>query len=188
MAEVDVRGDLVHARPPDLAVFFCERRELLHCRTVRLDRRMARHARGGWCDSYHLARVGIRMTPLALQLQVPGVHLVAEGNRLLGGRRGDLPCGLRRSGVPDAEDRGESEERSPAESHRFPARICSARYSDARIDNDRIVSVGFCEPPVTKLLPSTTNRFLTSWLWFHLLSTLVLGLSPIRHVPSSWML
>jgi hypothetical protein len=27
--------------------------------------------------------------------------------------------------------------------HRFDVRICSAMYSDARIDNDRIVIVGF---------------------------------------------
>ena len=56
------------------------------------------------------------------------------------------------------------------------------------MESDRIVIVGFCEPPVTKLLPSTTNRFLMSWLWFHLFSTLFFGLSPMRQVPSSWML
>lgn len=46
----------------------------------------------------------------------------------------------------------------------FPCRICSARYSDARIDSARIVIVGFCHPPLAKLLPSTTNRFFISWL------------------------
>src|SRR5437867_13201618 len=127
------------------------------------------------------------MTSLAVQLQISSVHFVAERNRLLGRVRNNLFFGL--SGhLPKAEDHAQSEGKNPPKLHRFPARNCSARYSDARIDNDRIVSVGFCDPPVTKLLPSTTNRFLTSWLWFHLLSTLVLGLSPIRHVPSSWML
>src|SRR4051812_15530653 len=69
--------------------------------------------------------------------------------------------------------------------YKLPVRICSATYSEARIESARIVSVGFCDPPTTKLLPSTTKRFFTSWLWFHLLSTLVRGLSPIRHVPNS---
>jgi hypothetical protein len=44
------------------------------------------------------------------------------------------------------------------------SRIWSARYSDARIESDRIVIVGFCHPQVTKAAPSTTNRFLMSWL------------------------
>src|SRR3954469_15157919 len=56
------------------------------------------------------------------------------------------------------------------------------------MDSERIVRVGFCQPQVTKLAPSTTKRFLTSWLWFHLLSTLFFGSSPIRQVPSSWSL
>ena len=37
--------------------------------------------------------------------------------------------------------------------------------------------VGFCHPAVTKLAPSTTKRFFTSWLWHHLLSTLFFGSS-----------
>src|SRR6185437_2161515 len=67
----------------------------------------------------------------------------------------------------------------------FPCRICAARCSEARIDSARIVMVGFCQPQLTKLAPSTTNRFLMSWLWHHGFSTLVFGSVPILHVPNS---
>src|SRR4051812_7286400 len=66
--------------------------------------------------------------------------------------------------------------------------ISPARYSDARIDNARMVIVGFCHPALVKLAPSTTNRFLWSWLWHHLFNTLRFESSPIRQVPTSWML
>src|SRR6266702_2521698 len=66
--------------------------------------------------------------------------------------------------------------------------ISPARYSDARIDNARIVIVGFCHPALVKLAPSTTNRFLWSWLWHHLFNTLRFGSSPMRQVPTSWIL
>ncbi len=102
------------------------------------------------------------------------MDLVAERDRLL--RRYRRPLGKRAQ--------------NPYETrlHRFFERIWSAMWSEARIDNDKMVIVGFWYPPVTKLLPSTTNRFLMSWDWFHLLSTLDFGSSPMRHVPSSWML
>src|ERR1019366_8258070 len=45
-----------------------------------------------------------------------------------------------------------------------PWRICSARCSEARMDNERMVIVGFCQPHVTKAEASTTYRFLISWL------------------------
>src|SRR5262249_44170799 len=69
-----------------------------------------------------------------------------------------------------------------------PRLNCSTAYSLARIESARIVSVGLTHPLDTKQLPSTTNRFLMSWDWFHLLSTDVFGSSPIRAVPTSWML
>ncbi len=56
------------------------------------------------------------------------------------------------------------------------------------MESEVSVMVGFCQPELTKLLPSTTKRFLMSWLWLHLLRTLVLGSLPMRQVPSSWML
>ena len=56
------------------------------------------------------------------------------------------------------------------------------------MESARIVMVGFCQPQVTKLAASTTKRFLMSWLWFQRFSTLVLGSSPMRQVPCSWML
>src|SRR2546425_10621879 len=64
-------------------------------------------------------------------------------------------------------------------------RIWSARYSAARIESARMVRVGFCEPDETNELPSTTNRFLISWLWLNLLRTDSFGLLPMRQVPSS---
>src|SRR5437867_9676615 len=115
MAEVDVSGDLVHAYPPDLAGFLRQGRKLLDRRAVGLDRRMAGHAGGGGCDSHNLPRIGIRMTPLALQLQITGVNFVAEWNRLLGRGRNNLP--FRLSGrLPDAEGRAQSEAVSPRNS------------------------------------------------------------------------
>lgn len=56
------------------------------------------------------------------------------------------------------------------------------------MERAKMVIVGFCQPAVAKLLPSTTNKFLMSWDWFHLLSTLFFGSSPMRQVPNSWML
>ncbi len=43
-----------------------------------------------------------------------------------------------------------------------PLLISSARCSEARMESARIVMVGFCQPAVTKLAPSTTKRFLMS--------------------------
>ena len=37
------------------------------------------------------------------------------------------------------------------------------------------------------MLPSTTNRFLTSWVWPNALVTEVFGSFPMRAVPSSWI-
>src|SRR5262245_31519411 len=100
------------------------------------------------------------MTHLALQLQSAGMHFVAERNRLYGRRV--LPL-RERDRVADqtyhAHRRNGS--RKP---HMLRCFICSARCSEARIESDRIVIVGFCHPQVTKLEPSTTNRFLMSWL------------------------
>ncbi len=53
-------------------------------------------------------------------------------------------------------------EARPTNVQTVPLLISSARCSDARMDSARIVMVGFCQPAVTKLAPSTTNRFLMS--------------------------
>jgi len=53
---------------------------------------------------------------------------------------------------------------SMSPSQTFCLLISLARYTEARIDSARIVIVGFCQPALTKLAPSTTNRFLWSWL------------------------
>ncbi len=50
-----------------------------------------------------------------------------------------------------------------------------------------IVQVGFWQDALTWLLPSTTNRFFTSWDCWNWLSTDVLGSVPMRAVPSSWI-
>ena len=72
--------------------------------------------------------------------------------------------------------------------HRFPVRICPARYSDSPHGQRQNRHGRILPAAGHEALPSTTNRFLMSWLWFHLFSTLVFGLSPMRHVPISWML
>ena len=50
-----------------------------------------------------------------------------------------------------------------------------------------IVQVGFWHDAFTWLLPSTTNRFFTSWDCWNWFSTDVFGSLPIRAVPSSWI-
>src|ERR1700749_3046296 len=67
----------------------------------------------------------------------------------------------------------------------FCRSISPARYSDARIDSDKIVIVGFCHPALVNCAPSTTNRFLWSCDWLNLFSTLFFGSFPILQVPTS---
>src|SRR5207249_3362536 len=76
------------------------------------------------------------------------------------------------------------------ESHRFQIActfICFPMYSAWRIASVTIVSVGFSAAPVVNWLPSEMNRFLTSWLWPHLLHTPSEGFALIRHVPKLWV-
>jgi len=87
VAEHHVSRNLVYARPPDLAIVFCERGQLLNLLAISPDFRMALHATGSGGNTHSLARIGIRMTLAALQLQSSCVHLVAESNWLLRGRR-----------------------------------------------------------------------------------------------------
>ena len=47
-----------------------------------------------------------------------------------------------------------------------------------------MVEVGFTPPLVTQMLPSTMNRFFTSWLRPHPLTTERSGSLPMRAVPS----
>jgi hypothetical protein len=49
-----------------------------------------------------------------------------------------------------------------------------------------MVEVGFTPPPVTKTLPSTMNRFLTSWQRPHSFTTERSGSVPMRAVPRRW--
>ena len=82
------------------------------------------------------------MTGSAVQLLFSGVNFMAEGKRLLR-RRSQLLCGI--------YGNSENARRRCQQSlcgllraiHKSPLRICSAIYSDARIDNARIVIVGF---------------------------------------------
>ena len=57
----------------------------------------------------------------------------------------------------------------------FP--IWSAMYSACRMASVTIVSVGFSAAPVVNWLPSETNRFFTSRVWPHLLTTPSRGVS-----------
>src|SRR6185312_15989699 len=60
--------------------------------------------------------------------------------------------------------------------------ILSATYSASAW----IVEVGFTPPDVTQMLPSTMNRFLTSWQRPQALTTDRSGSLPMRAVPSRW--
>src|SRR5215467_8160517 len=62
------------------------------------------------------------------------------------------------------------------------------RYSEARQESAMIVSVGFLSGFVTSGAPSVTNRFFTSCAWQYPFNTLDFGSSPIRAVPTSWMI
>src|SRR5438132_6963915 len=61
-------------------------------------------------------------------------------------------------------------------------------YSLVRIDNARIVHVGFLSACDTKGPPSATNKFLQSCAWHQRFVTEVFGSSPMRAPPSSWMM
>src|SRR6266513_26539 len=69
-----------------------------------------------------------------------------------------------------------------------PFFIWSAMYSLVRSESARIVQVGFLSACDTNGPPSVTNRFLQSCAWHQRLSTEVLGSSPMRMPPSSWMM
>jgi hypothetical protein len=56
---------------------------------------MALHADRRRGDSHGFAGIGIRMAPFALQLHFPGMLLVTERQRLLGGRLRGLGSGKR---------------------------------------------------------------------------------------------
>ena len=106
MAEYHVGRNLVNARPSNLAIVLCERSKLLDLLAINPDLRVALHAAGGRSNAHLLTWIGIRMTLAALQFQCPSVHLVAEGNRLLRGRRrllGSLRGGCQNTSNQEAE-------------------------------------------------------------------------------------
>src|SRR5438445_151327 len=164
VAEEHIGRYLVDPDPRDRLFARGETGQLLNCRPVLLHRLMASHAfrRGG--NSHHFAGVRHFVATGALQSQ-RDVLFVAVGNRL-----------NRRLGRENRRRHGEKSNTDQM----FFFRISSAMYSAARIESARMVSVGFCEPPETNELPSTTNRFFTSWLWLYLLSTEVFGSAPMR--------
>ena len=90
MTEENVSRDLIHTRPLDVATFFRKRCELLNRRAVGLDSGMARHALRGCNHRHHLPWIGVGMARFAWQLQIAGVDLMTERNRLLGGLFGSL--------------------------------------------------------------------------------------------------
>src|SRR5579885_2117243 len=177
VAEIHVAGDLVDAHPGDLTVLPGERRQLLDGRDVRFDRLVTGHALRGRRDSHHLPGVRHFVAVLALEAQRQ-VLLVAIGNGLFRRLAFLLRAQRQRQG---------HEQRQPP--HQIAlVRICSARYSEERMASARMVRVGFWHPPETNELPSTTNRLRMSWVCWNWFSTEVLGLSPMRQAPSSWIL
>src|SRR6185295_7079165 len=70
----------------------------------------------------------------------------------------------------------------------LPFLSSSARYSAVRHASATIVWVGFLSALLTNGAASATNRFFTSCDWQNLFSGLVCGSSPMRTVPTSWMI
>src|SRR5690606_3211042 len=77
-------------------------------------------------------------------------------------------------------------ERIRAHRLRFPS--SSARYSLLRMASAMIVSVGFLWALLANTPPSAMNRFGTSHAWPKAFVTEVAGSSPMRVVPTSWMI
>jgi hypothetical protein len=130
VAETHKGCDLVNPHPRNSAIVLSEGCQLLNPRTLGLDRRVALHTFRSRDKSHPFSGVRIRMAHLALQLQISRVCLMTEWQRLLGT--------LRRCSVKSRRHYYRD-----YKFQRFPARICSAIYSEARIDSDRIVIVGF---------------------------------------------
>src|SRR5678816_3212233 len=103
---------------------------------------MASHASLHLRDPHRLTGIGTRVAVLALQPHRQ-MLLVAIRNRL-----------LRRNGRIREEQKEQPD-------HSSPFFILSARYAEDRIERAIKVSVGFCAPPLTNALPSTTNNFFT---------------------------
>jgi hypothetical protein len=151
VAEKDITRDLVDSHPRNGLLSRGETGQFLNRRAVFLHRLVASHTFRGRRNSHHFTRIRHLMAIGALQAQ-GDVLLVTVRNRLdrrFGREKHNRNC----------------EQYYPAQTLFF--RISSAIYSADRIDSARIVSVGFCEPPETNELPSTTNRFFTSWLWLY---------------------
>src|SRR5690349_6743125 len=108
---------------------------------------MALHT-GGWRgDGHRLTRIGVWMAHFALQLQRAGMSLMAERKRLNRGVRLRLRGARlwRRSSDEKGGDYygSERDRKNARQFHTAPVRICSARYSEARMESERIVIVGF---------------------------------------------
>ncbi len=101
MTELDVAGNLVHARPSDRLLRIRKLLQFLDSRRVLRDRHMTSHALGRRRESFDLARIRIRMAVLALEPE-RNVQLVTEGHGLFGNV---MHLGRRRSGSGQAQQR-----------------------------------------------------------------------------------
>lgn len=77
------------------------------------------------------------MTQLALHFQRSRMHLMTERNGLLGRGR------LRERNTNCNRERNENPDQVLPRIHSAPVRICSAIYSEDRMESDRMVMVGF---------------------------------------------
>src|SRR5262245_5325250 len=163
MAEEHKSWNFIHPPPFDLALFLCIGAQSLNRRTINLHVLITLHAHCRRRQPHSITRVLVSVACRAFQPLRARVQLVTERNWLRRrGRRlffrlgdgGERTC---RSHTTKPDRRFQSHPNSPL-------RSCSAMYSEARIESDIFVRVGFCAPPVTKLPPSTTKRFLMSWL------------------------
>src|SRR5262245_4445065 len=155
-------------------------------------------------EVHELGHAGVRRAARALVLRDHDVRQHPHRLVLVGGEElGDEGLALRRLGGLAGLCDGSRSWHEPGErhgtddleqsastdlAHRLPFFRSSAMCSAVLHASARIVQVGFLSALLTNGPPSATNRFGTSWAWHHWFSTDVLGLSPMRVVPPSWII
>src|SRR5262245_20556188 len=88
VAEAHPLGNAVDPHPSKFAFLLAGGGEFLDMRAIGLHRGMALETDGRFGDPHHLTRIRIRMTLLALELEIACMPLMAERDRLFGtGRR-----------------------------------------------------------------------------------------------------
>ena len=143
MAEEHKTGNFIAPPPFDLALFLCIGRQSLNRRTINLHVLMTLHAHCRRRQPHSFTRVRVSVAGRAFQSLRARVQLVTERNGLR--RRGRrLFFRLGDGGEKTCRSHTTQPDRRFQSHHKSPLRSCSAMYSEARIESDIIVRVGFC--------------------------------------------